>query len=134
MTTEETEQRLTTAKALEGWREAERTLAVARRGRVAAEAAAAAARDASEAAAATSSAAAATAQAARAALDAAGLAELSAQKTASAARVLIQQTGSDIADAETDVAMSEVAEAEAREQYREAHARAAERTNDEVGR
>ena len=52
-----------------------------------------------------------------------------ALKTAASARVVIQQTRSDQADAETDVAMSEVAEAEAHEGYRQAQSRAAERLN-----
>lgn len=77
----------------------------------------------------TAQAAQATAQAAKSALDSAQLAEASAKKTAAAARVVIQQTRSDQADADTDVAMSEVAEVEAHENYRQAQSKAAERTS-----
>jgi hypothetical protein len=108
---------LTTEVALDQWREAERAAAVARRGRVAAQAAADAASDAA-------SAAKATAEAARAALASMELAETSAAKTAAAARLFVQEARADLADAETDSAMSDVAEADAHNVYRAAIDRA----------
>lgn len=127
MATSAERNQVTTANALQEWREAERTVAVARRGRVAAQAAAVAAQEASEAAVATAAAAAATAKAAQAALDAAALGEASAARMAVAARVVVQATGSDVADSETDVGLSEVAESEAHYRYNLAADAAAER-------
>src|SRR5689334_16407818 len=106
--------------ALRDWREAERVVAVARRGKLAAHNAAAAAEEAVEAAM-------ATAKAAKAALEAAGLAEMSATKTANAARVLAESTAADLVDADAENAMADVDEASARQRYRDAASRAADR-------
>lgn len=111
------DQPLSTTEALQQWRAAERLVAVARRGRVAAEAAAQAAEDAAEAAI-------ATADAAKAALASMALAETSAAKTAAASKVVVMSTRSDLAEAETDLAMSEVGEADAHREYRGAEERA----------
>jgi hypothetical protein len=108
---------LTTEQALAHWREAERSVAVARRGRLAAEAAVAAANEAMDAAT-------MTAEAAKAALASMSLAETSAAKTAQAARTVVSATRVDLADAESEEAMSDVAEAEAHNNYREASDRA----------
>lgn len=109
-------------EALKQWRAAERTVAVARRGRLAAQAAAAAAQEAAEAAI-------ATAEASKTALAAATLAETSASKTASAARLVVESTLLDVADTESETSLAEVDEAEARGRYREAAARAAKKTS-----
>jgi hypothetical protein len=108
---------LSTAEALQQWRAAERLVAVARRGRIAAEAAAAAAADAAEAAI-------ATAEAAKAALASMDLAEKSAAKTAAASKVVVLSTRADLADAESEEAMSEVNEVDAQAKYRAATERA----------
>jgi hypothetical protein len=109
-----------TAAALTEWREAERTVAVARRGRLAAQAAVAAAELATEAAH-------KTATAAKAALESATLAETSAADTAAAARVIVQVTREDLADTDDEVALADIAEVEAHERYRTAAARATDK-------
>jgi hypothetical protein len=109
----------TVAEALQSWRAAERVAAVARRGRLAAQAASQAAEEAAEAALATSA-------AAKAALDSMTLAEQSATKTAVAARLVAETAQVDASDSESDVAMADFGEAEAHEAYRQATKRASD--------
>jgi hypothetical protein len=111
---------LGTADALEQWRTAERAVAVARRGRLSAQVAAEAAAEAAEAAKATS-------VAAKAALESMMLAEKSAAKTAATARMVVQSTLDDVANADADVALTEIDEAEAQGAYKSAARRARER-------
>jgi hypothetical protein len=108
----------TVADALQEWRAAERLAAVARRGRLAAEEAAAAAEQAAEAAN-------ATADAAKAALASMTLAESSAAKTATAARLAALSLNADLADAVSETSLADVDEAAARQRYRDATDRAA---------
>lgn len=111
---------ITTERALEGWRTAEQLAAVARRGKLAAQAAVQAAVEAEEAAM-------ATAAAAKAALESATLAEASAAKTASSARLVVANTRINSADADAESAMADVDEEVAKDQYRSATAAATER-------
>ncbi|MEP7040214.1 MAG: hypothetical protein ABI864_01425 [Chloroflexota bacterium] len=114
------EQEKTAPEALKQWRAAERTVAVARRGQLAAQAATATAQEAADAAI-------TTAEASRAALAASALAETSAAKTASAAKIMVQTSLADVADSKSETAMAEVDEAAAHMEYRDAAERAAGR-------
>jgi hypothetical protein len=111
------QQRSGIPEALADWRQAERAVAVARRGKLAAQVAANAAEEAV-------SAATDTAVASKAALAAASLAETSAAKTAAAARILVEATQSDLIGAEADNAMADVDELAARSHYQNVSAAA----------
>lgn len=110
----------TVAEALQEWRAAERVAAVARRGRLASEEAAAAALEAAQAAL-------ATADAAKSALEAMTLAETSALKTATAAKLAALSLNADLADAVAETALADVDELAAQVRYREASTRVASR-------
>jgi hypothetical protein len=88
-------------------------MAVARRGRLAAQAAADAAQEAAKAAL-------ATAEAAKAALHAAGIAEASAAKTATKATLAAGNALVDLADIDREAAMAEDRVAQARQSYADA--------------
>jgi hypothetical protein len=110
----------TAPEAIKQWRAAERTVAIARRGKLAAQVAAEAAQEAADAAI-------ATAEASKTALAAAALAEESAARTAKAARLLVASTAVDLSDSEAETALAEVDEAEAHARYDDAVERAANR-------
>ena len=113
--------KITTADALGDWRSAERAVTVGRRGKVAAAAAVEAASEAMDAAQ-------ATANAAKAAVAASTLAEESAARTVSAAKIVVESRGDDLSDAASDLDMADAVEAGAHERYREASAKASERS------
>jgi hypothetical protein len=71
----------------------------------------------------------AAAEAAKSALAAATLAESSARKTAAAARVMAESTLVDVADSDAEVAMADLGEASAHNDYRNDRDAAAERTS-----
>ena len=106
---------ISTEKALEGWRNAEQLAAVARRGKLAAQAAVRAAQEAEEAAV-------ATAAAAKAALVSATLAEESAAKTAASARSVVENTQLNSADADAESALADIGQQMAKDHYRAAEA------------
>jgi hypothetical protein len=111
---------LATSEALQEWRRAEQAVAVARRGRLAAETAASAAEQALEAAA-------ATAAAAKASVEAATAAQTSAAKTAEAARLTAMATVEEVATSGAEMSLAEADEVLAKSRYRDAADRAARR-------
>jgi hypothetical protein len=108
---------ITTQAALDQWRDAERAASMARRGRVTAQTAA-------DAAASAAQSAQATAEAAQAALASMELAEAAATETAQAARLFVTQAGVNLADAEAELAATNIAESDAHDVYRAAVKRA----------
>ena len=113
----------TAPEALKQWRTAERAVAVARRGRLAAQAAVEAAQEAADAAIADRGSVEDCAGGGGAGRD------VRRQDGKSRRKLTVESTLVDVADTETETAFAEIDEAEAHGRYRDAAARAAKRGN-----